>query len=133
MRASAFALLRGDALTAESCDGETVGLPAGPARVVLGGSGAFAPVDLVLLATTSRPAPRDLGDLWIASHNVNEGWRADGPEGPLRPITVDGWRQGWVGVGPPDQVRFGEVTWADSGPVSPSRRWRKRGAAQVGG
>jgi len=96
----------------------TVDLPAGATDVSVRGSRGFALSSLVLtrtdgvlprLAATAAeetgtavrrtleaPAAPRAGSVVELRQNVNPGWVAEQDGRPLRPVTLDGWKQGWV-------------------------------------
>lgn len=114
--ASPDAVFRGETLTARLCGtGGTVRLDSGANRLVAKPSGAFRPVSLRLrrepLAAVSSasakvdedaavtsvrlPAGADEG-LLVLKVNQNVGWSAHQDGASLKPVTVDGWQQGWL-------------------------------------
>src|SRR5699024_2670648 len=105
-------LLEGRAVAAEPCDDTPVALPAGPVEVSVDPGQAFS-VDTVGLvvdpgdddeggtdADRVPAAPRER--VLVVPENVSPAWQAtlvaeDGTALPdPRPVTVDGWKQGWV-------------------------------------
>lgn len=117
---TAGALLDGDPVAAKPCQAEPISLPAGQQEVLVSPGEAFV-VDGIALNTARaeelRPAattPADTGR-WDAAHreitvagsdrdrvvvvpeSVSPGWVAHLADGTaLRPVTVNGWQQGWV-------------------------------------
>ncbi|MFT4263769.1 MAG: alpha-(1-_3)-arabinofuranosyltransferase family protein, partial [Nocardioides sp.] len=113
-----------------------IDLTSGENDVTVSATDAVTPVGLVLRAgpsspagTTSRPSiasetlraggavtrtieadPRT--PVIDQRENVNAGWTATQGGRALRPVTLDGWRQGWIadGSGRPVSVRFGPDT-----------------------
>ncbi|GLW29432.1 alpha-(1-_3)-arabinofuranosyltransferase domain-containing protein [Actinoplanes regularis] len=100
------------------CETEQV-RPGGAVRVVATGSAAVEPTRMALLpaggASTGVPVDSALSvDRWDAARrqvtlaswpasrilvvreNANAGWQARVGEQSLRPVTVDGWQQGWI-------------------------------------
>jgi arabinofuranan 3-O-arabinosyltransferase len=103
--------------TARLCGGPTVTLRRGESTVDVRSSAAFAPAALVLrppgdstLSTLAAPTAARLtvgspahrriqvaagNRLLAVRENVNPGWRATMGDAGLRPVTVDGWQQGF--------------------------------------
>lgn len=84
-------------------------------------------VDSRSIAARSSPTPRIL----VVPESVNPGWKASAArhddtgariaETPLRPVTVNGWQQGWIvpaGFEGTIQLRFPLNTWYHAGLVS---------------
>ncbi|MGU3498273.1 alpha-(1-_3)-arabinofuranosyltransferase domain-containing protein [Mycobacterium sp. C31M] len=120
LRTTVGALLDDEPIAAKPCDTESISLPSGPQELLVSPGDAFV-VDGVSLPTARaaevRPAattPAETGR-WTADHrevmvaaadrdrvvvvpeSVSPGWVAHAPDGsPLRPVTVNGWQQGWV-------------------------------------
>ncbi|KQX76069.1 hypothetical protein ASD10_13325 [Aeromicrobium sp. Root472D3] len=99
--ASPLQLYRGATLDAVWCGTGTVDLARGTHRVVLAGTDAVRPVDL-LLSSTSVPAAAAptasvlSRDVVVATgHNANLGWRGRVADGTAPPIVLDGWVQGY--------------------------------------
>jgi arabinofuranan 3-O-arabinosyltransferase len=114
------ALLDGEPIAAKPCRSEPITLPAGLQELVISPGAAFF-VDGVQLAgplagqlRTAATVPA-AADNWSADHreltversrasrvlvvpeSINPGWTAHTADGSaLRPVTVNGWQQGWV-------------------------------------
>jgi arabinofuranan 3-O-arabinosyltransferase len=114
------ALLDGEPVAAKPCRSEPITLPAGQQELVISPGAAFV-VDGVQLAgplasqlDTAATLPATTGK-WTADHreltvapsqasrvlvvpeSINPGWTARTADGSaLRPVTVNGWQQGWV-------------------------------------
>lgn len=116
--ASARELFDGDMVPARVCGPTAVGLGASSTRFVMTPAPAFRPERVVLsrpgaavagtepTQATLRPdspvsARLDVVDSGSSSvvavrQNVNEGWRAQHPDGAVATaLTIDGWQQGW--------------------------------------
>lgn len=85
------------------------GRPGGGAAPTSGG-----PVSVGSWGDTSRtvalPPAETTSTLLVVRENANPGWRATAGSTELRPVTVDGWAQGWVvpaGVTGTVELRFG--------------------------
>ncbi len=115
-------------VTAQVCGKPTVSLDEGENAVDVASSAAFAPASLVLRRpgeggllvshagtsevplTETSPEHRTVrvpaGDRLLGvRENVNPGWRAELSGRPLRPVTVDGWQQGFELPGRAGTVR----------------------------
>jgi arabinofuranan 3-O-arabinosyltransferase len=115
-------------VTAQVCGKPTVSLDEGENAVDVAGSAAFAPASLVLRRpgeggllvshagtseaplTDTSPEHRTVrvpaGDRLLGvRENVNPGWRAELSGRLLRPVTVDGWQQGFELPGRAGTVR----------------------------
>lgn len=114
------ALLHGDPIPAQPCRTDPIPLPAGQQEVVISPGSTFV-VDGAVLRTpdaaepaTATTTPAATGR-WTSDHreinltkspvsrvlvvpeSVNPGWTARTAQGlELRPVTVNGWQQGWV-------------------------------------
>jgi arabinofuranan 3-O-arabinosyltransferase len=114
------ALLDGEPVAARPCRTEPITLPAGQQELLISPGAAFV-VDGVQLAgplanqlRTAATVPAQTGE-WGADHrevtveptqasrvlvvpeSVNPGWAARTGDGSLlKPVTVNGWQQGWV-------------------------------------
>ncbi len=114
------ALLDGEPVAARACRSEPITLPAGQQELLISPGAAFV-VDGVQLAgpladqlRTAATAPVQTGE-WSADHrevevepsqaarvlvvpeSINPGWAARTGDGTaLKPVTVNGWQQGWV-------------------------------------
>jgi len=114
------ALLDGEPVAAKPCRSEPITLPAGQQELLISPGAAFV-VDGVQLAVpqanqlrTAATVPATVGR-WTADHreltvapaqasrvlvvpeSINPGWTARTADGStLRPVTVNGWQQGWV-------------------------------------
>jgi arabinofuranan 3-O-arabinosyltransferase len=114
------ALLDGEPVQAKPCRSEPITLPAGQQELLVSPGAAFV-VDGVQLATplagqlrTAATTPATIGR-WSADHreldvptsqtsrllvvpeSINPGWTAHTGDGSvLKPVTVNGWQQGWV-------------------------------------
>jgi arabinofuranan 3-O-arabinosyltransferase len=112
--ASLADLYAGSSVSAELCAATPVDLQPGTHRLVVEASATFMPDSVVLVngavispsaadATLTRHDAADAavrpgadsGTLALRQ-NVNAGWSARQDAGPLRPVTLDGWRQGWI-------------------------------------
>lgn len=114
------ALLDGEPVAAKPCGPPTIALPAGEQELVVSPGPAFV-ADGVQLAgplaarLSSAPMTPTQTTQWQADHreadvtasdaqrvlvvpeSINPGWTAHASDGTvLRPITVNGWQQGWV-------------------------------------
>jgi arabinofuranan 3-O-arabinosyltransferase len=100
----------GRPVPARVCGTETIELETGQNRIELGATDALRPVDLVLsdpasvaVPDTARPVVRSGGSAYATDgvsyvsllHNVNHGWTATSGDATARPVTIDGWRQGF--------------------------------------
>jgi arabinofuranan 3-O-arabinosyltransferase len=126
--ASEADLVAGDVVDAVPCESRAVRLDAGERRLTVEGTDHVRPVSVVLSADTRTRVPASVteapavtrwgdvsrsvaagdpdGDLVVSvAENANEGWRADGPQGRLQAVRLNGWQQGWlVPAGPREQV-----------------------------
>jgi len=112
-------LRTGDPLEVESC-GSPVRLSAGEHRIRAVPSGQFQVVSLVMRPDRVEPRPADAvtearirswsdsrrtvelpprpggAALLTVAENFNLGWQATADGEPLKPVRVDGWKQGWL-------------------------------------
>ncbi len=114
------ALLDGEPIAAKPCGTPTIALPAGEQELVISPGPAFVADGVQLagpLAATLPSAPMipaqttqwradhrqvdvtasDVQRLLVVPESINPGWTAHATDGTaLKPITVNGWQQGWV-------------------------------------
>lgn len=113
------ALLDGAPVAAQPCRSEPILLPAGQQELVISPGSAFVvdgaqlsgplaagirsapttPVQIGEWGTDRRElsvAPSSQSRVLVVPESVNPGWVARSSDGPLTPITVNGWQQGWV-------------------------------------
>ncbi|GLH97743.1 coagulation factor 5/8 type [Phytohabitans aurantiacus] len=130
IRATRKQLLELREVWATVCKSEEVELPAGESRVVAAGTTLATPTRLALTTSETPEAEGSHVSVsdWSASErhvtvaasskhrvlvlreNANPGWIATAAGETLRPITIDGWQQGWVlpaGVAGDVTLRFG--------------------------
>jgi arabinofuranan 3-O-arabinosyltransferase len=95
--ASPVQLSEGLALPATWCTTGTFDLSAGSQRIVISGTDAMRPFDLLLrtAGTSAALAPPSRDVVVAAGHNANLGWSGWGEGGEARPVVVDGWMQGY--------------------------------------
>ncbi|MCL3818530.1 alpha-(1-_3)-arabinofuranosyltransferase domain-containing protein [Aeromicrobium wangtongii] len=95
--ASPLALHRGSTVDAQWCGGEpSIDLGAGRQRIVVSGTAAVRPVDLLLTTDNSRSAAAGSGGVVVSTgHNANEGWTGREPGADVEPVVLDGWMQGY--------------------------------------
>jgi arabinofuranan 3-O-arabinosyltransferase len=142
VRTTVGALLDGDPVRAQPCQAEPITLPAGQQELLISPGATFV-VDGVQLAgpraheiASTPTVPADVGT-WTADHreitvaaspvsrvlvvpeSVNPGWIAHAGDGTgLRPVTVNGWQQGWVlppGTSGPVTLTFELNGWYRAG------------------
>jgi arabinofuranan 3-O-arabinosyltransferase len=142
VRTTVGALLDGDPVRAQPCQAEPITLPAGQQELLISPGATFV-VDGVQLAgpraheiASAPTVPADVGT-WTADHreitvaaspvsrvlvvpeSVNPGWIAHAGDGTgLRPVTVNGWQQGWVlppGTSGPVTLTFELNGWYRAG------------------
>jgi arabinofuranan 3-O-arabinosyltransferase len=114
------ALLDGEPVAARPCGSPTIALPAGQQELVISPGPAFVTDGVQLagpLAATLPSAPMtstqttqwqadhrkvdvvasDVPRVLVVPESINQGWVARAADGTaLKPITVNGWQQGWV-------------------------------------
>lgn len=117
----AMADLGGAAMRVELCEVSDLWLPAGRHRVVMQSTGQFRPLALTLAARRADAGAQDAAtpsrqvsvrewgstrrvvrvsdgveSLLRIPENVNPGWKATLNGATLRPVTIDGWQQGYL-------------------------------------
>jgi arabinofuranan 3-O-arabinosyltransferase len=131
------ALLAGAPIAAQPCDRDPIALPAGQQELLISPGAAFVvdgaqltgPLAGTVAGAGTVPAqtgqwdssrrevlvePSSSTRALVVPESVNPGWTARTADGTrLRPITVNGWQQGWVvpaGVAGPITLTFGSTT-----------------------
>ena len=113
------ALLDGDPIPARPCRSDPISIPAGAQELLISPGSAFV-VDGVQLAgpdaaaVTSAPVSPVGVERWssdervvdvdaseksrvlVVPESINPGWTARAGDAALKPVTVNGWQQGWV-------------------------------------
>jgi arabinofuranan 3-O-arabinosyltransferase len=125
--ASPATLYRGDIVTARVCGNDPVLLSSGENRIAVQGNSLVRPISLRLEGATPTPSAipsgvdvahpnaattqvmlpsGDSDGLLLLRVNQNEGWTAKQDGKSLKPVTVDGWQQGWRLSGGSELVRL---------------------------